>query len=79
MGQNPTEDEVINLVCEAACDWEGTFTCDDFLSHSQLRKLGLSLHLRYDSDPRSEERIRPLCIGLLPVLEKMTKTQFSRF
>ena len=31
LGQNPTEDEVINLVCEAGCDWEGTFTCDDFL------------------------------------------------
>jgi len=31
LGQNPTEDEVINLVCEAGCDWEGNFTCDDFL------------------------------------------------
>ena len=40
LGKNPTEDEVINLVCEAACDWEGTFTCDNFLSHSQLLKLG---------------------------------------
>jgi len=32
LGQNPTEDEVIALVCEAGCDWEGNFTCDDFLS-----------------------------------------------
>ena len=32
LGQNPTEDEVIALVCEAGCDWEGDFTCDDFLS-----------------------------------------------
>ena len=24
LGKNPTEDEVINLVCKAACDWEGT-------------------------------------------------------
>ena len=31
LGQNPTEDEVIALVCEAGCDWEGNFTCDDFL------------------------------------------------
>jgi len=31
LGQNPTEDEVIGLVCEAGCDWEGNFTCDDFL------------------------------------------------
>ena len=79
LGKNPTEDEVINLVCEAACDWEGTFTCDNFLSHSQLLKLGWSPHLRLDSDPRSEERIWPLCIGLLPVPVKMAKTQFSRF
>ena len=39
LSKNQTKDEVINLVCEAACDWEGTFTCDDFFSHSQLRKL----------------------------------------
>jgi len=32
LGQNPTEDEIIALICEAGCDWEGTFTCDDFLS-----------------------------------------------
>merc|ERR1712109_231111 len=31
LGQNPTEDEVIALVCEAGCDWEGNFTCYDFL------------------------------------------------
>jgi len=31
LGQNPTEDEVIALVCEAGCDWEGNFTCGDFL------------------------------------------------
>ena len=55
LGQNPTEDEVINLVCEAGCDWEGTFTCDNFLSHSHLHKLGLSPHPRLDSDPRSKE------------------------
>ena len=55
--KNQNEDEVINLVCEAACDWEGTFTCDDFFSHNQLCKLGSSPHLRLDSDPRREERI----------------------
>merc|ERR1712180_496564 len=32
LGQNPTEDEVIALVCEAGCDWEGYLTADDFLS-----------------------------------------------
>ena len=31
LSKNQTKDEVINLVCEAGCDWEGTFTCDDFL------------------------------------------------
>merc|ERR1711997_520202 len=36
LGQNPTEDEVIALVCEAGCDWEGDFTCDDFLSVAVL-------------------------------------------
>jgi len=32
LGQNPTEDEIIALICEAGCDWDGNFTCDDFLS-----------------------------------------------
>ena len=32
LGQNPTEDEIIALVCEAGCDWEGHFTCEDFLN-----------------------------------------------
>lgn len=32
LGQNPTEDEIIELVCEAGCDWEGYLTRDDFLS-----------------------------------------------
>ena len=22
LGQNPTEDEINNLICEAGCDWE---------------------------------------------------------
>ena len=32
LGQNPTEDDIIALVCEAGCDWEGYLTADDFLS-----------------------------------------------
>lgn len=32
LGQNPTEDEIVTLVCEAGCDWEGNFTCEDFLN-----------------------------------------------
>jgi len=32
LGQNPTEDEINNLICEAGCDWEGYLTSDDFLS-----------------------------------------------
>jgi len=40
LGQNPTEDEIIALVCEAGCDWDGNFTCEDFLSvaYSTLQK-----------------------------------------
>lgn len=30
LGQNPTEDELITLVCEAGIEWDGTFTCEDF-------------------------------------------------
>jgi hypothetical protein len=26
LGQNPTENEIIALVCEAGCDWEGYLT-----------------------------------------------------
>ena len=25
LGQNPTEDEINNLICEAGCDWEVSF------------------------------------------------------
>ena len=32
LGQNPTENEIIALVCEAGCDWEGYLTREDFLS-----------------------------------------------
>ena len=32
LGQNPTEDDIIALVCEAGCDWEGYLTADDFLA-----------------------------------------------
>lgn len=32
LGQNPTEDDIIALVCEAGCDWEGYLTAQDFLS-----------------------------------------------
>ena len=32
LGQNPTEDDIIALVCEAGCDWEGDLTADDFLA-----------------------------------------------
>jgi len=32
LGQNPTEDEINNLICEAGCDWEGFLNADDFLS-----------------------------------------------
>lgn len=32
LGQNPTEDEILALVCEAGCDWEGVLTADDFLT-----------------------------------------------
>lgn len=32
LGQNPTEDEINNLICEAGCDWEGFLSADDFLS-----------------------------------------------
>jgi len=45
LGQNPTEDEIIALICEAGCDWDGNFTCDDFLSvaltsvQSQMNRL----------------------------------------
>lgn len=40
LGQNPTEDEIIALVCEAGCDWDGHFTCDDFLNvaYSSVQK-----------------------------------------
>lgn len=30
LGQNPTEDDIINLVCEAGCYWDGYLTRDDF-------------------------------------------------
>ena len=32
LGQNPTEDEINNLICEAGCDWEGYLNANDFVS-----------------------------------------------
>ena len=32
LGQNPTEDDVIALICEAGCDWEGYLSAQDFIS-----------------------------------------------
>ncbi len=32
LGQNPTEDEIIALVCEAGCEWDGVLNREDFLS-----------------------------------------------
>ncbi len=31
MGQNPTEDDIINWINEAGCSWDGYLTRDDFL------------------------------------------------
>jgi len=31
LGQNPTEDDIVEMVMEANCDWEGIMTRDDFL------------------------------------------------
>jgi len=40
LGQNPTEDEILNIVCEAGCDWEGSLSREDFLnvSHGMIQK-----------------------------------------
>jgi len=32
LGQNPTEDDIVEMVMKADCDWEGTMNKDDFLS-----------------------------------------------
>ena len=32
LGQNPTEDDIINLVYDAGCDWEGYLTREDFVN-----------------------------------------------
>ena len=37
LGQNPTEDEILEIVCEAGCDWEGDLTKEDFLKVSQAK------------------------------------------
>lgn len=37
LGQNPTEDEILNIVCEAGCDWEGSLSREDFLNVSYGR------------------------------------------
>jgi len=37
LGQNPTEDEILALVCEANCDWEGELSRNDFLSVAYAR------------------------------------------
>merc|ERR1712080_511095 len=34
LGQNPTEDEIVEMVMKANCDWEGLMTKKDFLSVS---------------------------------------------
>jgi len=31
LGQNPTEDDIVEMVMEANCDWEGIMTREDFL------------------------------------------------
>jgi len=31
LGQNPTEDDIVEMVMEANCDWEGIMTKEDFL------------------------------------------------
>jgi len=31
LGQNPTEDDIVEMVMEANCDWEGIMTRNDFL------------------------------------------------
>eukprot|EP00095_Tigriopus_kingsejongensis_P010587 maker-scaffold449_size167299-snap-gene-0.14 protein:Tk10587 transcript:maker-scaffold449_size167299-snap-gene-0.14-mRNA-1 annotation:"hypothetical protein CRE_05913" len=31
LGQNPTEDDIVNLVSEAGCSWEGYLTREDFV------------------------------------------------
>merc|ERR1711983_219938 len=40
LGQNPTEDEILNIVCEAGCDWEGSLSREDFsnVSHGMIQK-----------------------------------------
>ena len=39
LGQNPTEDEINNLICEAGCDWEVSNFCLKFLSLGQFSQL----------------------------------------
>jgi len=34
LGQNPTEDEIVEMVMKANCDWEGVMTKQDFLGVS---------------------------------------------
>jgi hypothetical protein len=39
LGQNPTENEIIALVCEAGCDWEGYLTRFSFDKNNFLSSL----------------------------------------
>lgn len=35
LGQNPTEDDIVEMVMKADCDWEGTMNMADFLTVAQ--------------------------------------------
>ena len=44
LGQNPTEDEINNLICEAGCDWEVS------LVNSCICDIQWNLHNEYNTE-----------------------------